>query len=400
MKVLFINSVVGFGSTGKIVYELALLDNVDYFVAYGRKSNNTNLKNVYKTTSFLGNVKSFFETLLFDKHGFTNKRETKKLIEKIKGFSPDIVHLHNLHGYYLDVEVLFEFLKNINTPVVWTLHDCWSLTGYCPHFDYINCNKWIDMCENCPKPFMYPFSIFKQRTKINYLKKIELFNNFNNLTIVTPSKWLENTARQSILKNSKILTITNGIDLNRFYPTKNKSCCFSILFVSNIWTKTKGIDEMIKMIKLLDNDIKINIVGKYINPNPYLKNRCNLIDHTENLNDLVDLYSESNLFVNMTLEETFGLVNVEALACGTPVLTYDTGGSPEIINNKCGLVVDKHNYVKMAETINKLRQHMPFDGEDCVRQSRIFSKEKMLDSYMTLYKALIKDVDSFLNNSF
>lgn len=389
MKVLFINSVLGFGSTGKIVADLAMMDGVEPLVIYGRKENTSNVKEAYKMTGLFGNAISAIETILFDKQGFTNKSETKKLIKVIDGFKPDVVNLHNLHGYYINLEILLNYFKEKRIPVIWTLHDCWTFTGYCPHFDYLGCDKYKSECNKCPMTFTYPFSIFKQNTTKNFNKKKELFKDLENITFVTPSNWLGSKVKESFNKDKKVITLHNGINLNSFKPTQNKNSKFTILFVSSVWTEHKGVDEMIKMIPLLDENIEVIIVGGYLKKDAVFKNRCTLIERTNDVNELVNLYSKSHALINMTLEENLPTVNIEALACGTPVITYNTGGSPEIIDEKTGIVVEKYNYVQMAKTISDLKNNYNFKVEDCLERSKLFDKKNMLNNYKELFEEIV-----------
>lgn len=387
IKVLFINSVYNFGSTGRIVKDLASIKDLDSLVVYGRKDSDD--LNTYKMSSQISTGISMFSTILFNDETLLNKSDTNKLIDKIKEFNPDIVHLHNIHGYYLNYEKLFNYLNKTDIKVVWTLHDCWALTGYCPYFDLVNCDKYKDGCLNCPIGFTYPYSLFKQNISKHYDLKKSLFTSNNNLTIVTPSKWLEDIVKNSYLKDKKVITINNGIDLSRFKPNKEKNKDFTILFVANYWNKTKGLDEIEKIIKEVDKDIKVIVVGS-IKASNYLKERCTLISRTNNIDELIDLYSSSHLLINPTLEENFPTVNIEALACGTPIFTYKTGGSPEIIDDKTGKVINKYDYMSMANLINKESNDYSYKVEDCINRSKLFSKENMLDNYDKLYKTLVE----------
>lgn len=387
IKVCFINSVCGFGSTGRIVEDLASMEGVDGLIIYGRKSSN-NCK-AYKMTSFFGNAVAAINTILFNKNGLSNKRETYKAILKIKEFNPDIIHLHNLHGYYINYEILFKFLKEYNKPVVWTLHDCWPFTGYCPYFDYIGCDRYKIECNNkCPYKFSYPFSLFKQDIKKQYYLKKELFTGLNDLTIVTPSRWLKEKADVSFLKDIKKQVIYNGIDLNIFKPSEEKNKEFTIIFVANVWTKEKGLHDIEKLLSYLDKDINIIIVGA-IKASNVIKNRCMIIQQTKNKQELVNLYSKSHIFVNPTLQEAFGLVNAEALACGTPVVGYKTGAVPEIIDDNSGVIVEAGDVVEMAKTINTLKNNYYFSIENCIARAEMFSKKNMLDEFMNLYEKVM-----------
>ena len=389
MRVLYINSVCGFGSTGRIVVDLARMN--DSLVCYGRKKNYAQDINAVKITSLFGNMIAVLETVFFDKTGFTNTLATRKLIREIKKFNPDIIHIHNMHGYYMNIKILFEYLSKANIPVVMTLHDCFNFTGYCPHYDYIDCHKFQAECEKCPMKYSYPFSIFKQNTTKNYYLKKECFNKFK-FTIVTPSTWLANETRKSFLASQDIRVINNGINLKAFYPSKEKNKQFTITFIASIFTEKKGIKELVKLIPLLSKDIKIVVVGK---SNLNFKEYPNVEYHqqTQNIDELRDIYSKSHLFINLTLEDTFPTVNIEALACGTPVITYNTGGSPEIVDDKTGIVIEKRNIKEVAKIIEREKNDYSFKKEDCIDKAKEYNLVNMCSSYQSLYKELVVQND-------
>ena len=220
-KILFVNTVCGFASTGNLIGELTKMDGYESLVCYGRKHDYLNV-NSYKFANIFNNIVGALETILFDRNLDICTSATKRLIKKIKEYNPDIINIHNLHGYYVNIEMLFDFLKEYNKPVVMTLHDAWTMTGYCPHFDGIGCDKYKTKCKDCKYPFSYPFSIFKQNVECDFERKNKVFNLLNNLTIVTPSNWLADRAKESILKNNRIETIYNGISLSSFTKTKEK----------------------------------------------------------------------------------------------------------------------------------------------------------------------------------
>lgn len=383
-KILFINSVCGFGSTGRLASDLSQMEGFETLVCYGRKKDFANV-NSYRFANFFDNAFGALNTILLGRNIDICTNATQRLIKKIKEFKPDIIHMHNIHGYYLNTEMLFNFFKEYNKPVLWSLHDCWSMTGYCPHFDYIGCDKYKTECKDCPYGFAYPFSIFKQNVTSEFYKKKELFNNFDKLTIVSTSDWTSSIIKQSILKDCKVVKVNNGLILDQFKQTKPKNDKFTVLACSSIWTKEKGIDELNKIIPLLDKDIEVIVVGFQSDK----VNGCKAIKRTNNRKQLIDLYSASHLFINPTLQETFGMVNVEALACGTPVITYKTGGSPETIDEKTGIVIDKKDYKAMANTINSLKNNYYFKAEDCIERSKVFAVENMYEGYRKLYESLL-----------
>lgn len=385
-KILFINTVCGFGSTGKIIEELTKIDNYDYLVCYGRKKDYAKLKS-YKFANLFDNIIGAINTIIFDNNLNICNFATKRLIKRIKEYNPDIINIHNLHGYYVNVEMLLSFLKEYNKPIVLTLHDCWTMTGYCPHFDAIGCEKYKTRCFDCQYRFAYPFSIFKQNVDKDFRKKRVLFNSLNKLVIVTPSIWLSNVVKDSILKENRIEVIYNGIDLKQYKIKKKKNKKFTVLAVANVWTEEKGINELNKIIPLLSNDIEVIVIGK----NSKKVKNVKSINRTNNLSELIDYYSSSHLFINPTLQETFGLVNVEANACGVPVITYSSGGSPETINNDSGIIIERYNYQKFADTVNKIKNNYYFNEEKIIKSAKRFSKDNMREQYKRLFDCLVKN---------
>ena len=383
-KVLYINSVCGFGSTGRIVADLTKTDDYESLVCFGRKKDFANV-NSFQFANFFDNAIGAIRTILFDSNLNICTNATRRLIKRIKEYNPDIIHLHNIHGYYVNVEMLLSFLKEYGKPVVWTLHDCWAFTGYCSDAYYVNCEKYQKECKNCDHWFAYPFSIFKQNVTKDFHKKKKLFKDFDNLTIVTPSRWLGGICNLSFLRNKKIVTVNNGIDLNDFKPSKEKNKKFTVLAVASFWTKDKGSEDLNKLVKLLDKDIEVVVVGNGSDKIEGVKS----ISHTNNKAELVDLYSSAHVLINPTLDDNSPSVNIESIACGTPVITYRTGGSPEIIDGKTGVVVDKGNYRAMAEVINSLYKNYYFKSEDCVERSKRYSKEVMKKEYQKLYESLL-----------
>lgn len=384
-KILFINSVCGFGSTGNIVVDLSNLKEYDSLICFGRKKDYCGTRS-YKFANIIDNVCGAIRTILFDNNLNICSVATKRLINKIKEFNPDIIHLHNLHGYYVNVEMLFKFLKEYKKPVVWTLHDCWSMTGYCPHFDYIHCDKYKTKCIACPYGFAYPFSLLKQNVEKDFEKKKELFNSLDNLTIVTPSEWLKKIVKESFITNAKIQVINNGIEIKQLDTKKNDK--FTVLAVANYWTKEKGKDELKKIIPLLDKDIQVTIIGDLKDNDPIFK-KCNLIKRTDNRDQLYKEYARAHVLINPTMQEAFGLVTAESMSCGTPVIAYDTGACSELIDNNSGLIIKKYDYKEFANVINQLKNNYFFDREIIKDKAKKFSKTFMNEEYKMVYDALI-----------
>lgn len=400
MKILQINSVCGIGSTGRIatdIHRVLIAEGHESHIAFGRDipSNCENSIRIGKKTD---NYNHVILTRIFDRHGFGSKRATQHFIEVVAKINPDIIHLHNIHGYYINIELLFEYLKEANKPVVWTLHDCWAFTGHCSHFDYIGCDKWKIGCYGCPQKKSYPSSILMDNSKDNFIKKKELFTGVNNLTIVTPSKWLAGLVRESFLNQYPIKVINNGIDLDVFKPTKsnfrqkyNLENKFIILGVANIWGRNKGYDYLIELSKKLYKDEIIVMVGVTDKQKNELPDNIVGITRTNSTKELAEIYSSSDVFINPTLSDTFPTTNLESLACGTPVITFNTGGSIETIDDKTGIVIEKEDYEGLYKAIKKIK----FKGKDnyaeeCIMRARkLYNKNHRFSDYVNLYKEVI-----------
>lgn len=341
MKVLMINSVCGIGSTGRICTDIAdeLTENGhECKIAFGRKAAPERYqKYAYRITSDGGVKINALKARLFDNEGFNAAGATKKLISFIEEYNPDVIHLHNLHGYYLNVEVLFDYLKKADKKVVWTLHDCWAFTGHCAYFDYPECDKWRENCGNCGRLNDYPKAII-DRSERNLAKKKEIFGGVKNLTVVTPSKWLAELAKQSFLGEYLIEVINNGIDTAVFRPTESNfkeknglSGKKIILGVANIWDARKGLGDFISLSKKISDDYRIVLVGLDEKQLGMLPENILGITRTSSAKELAEIYTAADVLFNPTYEDNYPTVNLEAQACGTPVVTYDTGGSGESV---------------------------------------------------------------------
>lgn len=399
MRVLQINSVYGSGSTGRItadIHSMLLNEGSDSYVAYGRGSSNDH--GTIKIGKKIDSIVHGLMTRVFDNHGLASKKATDSFIRKIKDLDFQIVHLHNIHGYYINIESLFQYLKSLDVPIVWTLHDCWSFTGHCTYFDYMNCNKWETKCYDCPQKAAYPSSVLIDRSKKNFLLKKELFNGLKNLTIVTPSIWLSNLVKKSFLKNYPVKVINNGVDTDIFKPNENTfrqkyalGKKFIILGVASVWEPRKGFKYFIELSHKISTDEVIVLVGlnnELINDLP-----CNIIgiSKTENINQLAEIYSGANVFFNPTLEDNFPTTNLEALACGTPVITFNTGGSVESVNEDCGFIIEKGNIEDVLSCINivKKKDEKHYTNICRARALQLFEKKERYSEYLTLYKELI-----------
>lgn len=392
MKVIQVNSVYGFGSTGSIVanlHENYMKKGIESYVVFSRKDTKQfTLDHVERYYSTLGLLNHVGRALLLDKHGLYSDNNTKKIIEFIDNISPDIVHLHNIHGFYLNYEILFAYLREKRVKVVWTLHDCWSFTGYCSHFEFNNCYEWKNGCSNCKFRNVYPYRILSNSVD-NYRRKKLAYMNLD-LQLITPSQWLKIQIHESILSDFSCEVINNGIKLNHYIMEKSKGKLFTILAVSNIWSKQKGLNEYIEIAKNLKDDQKLIIVG-------LSKSQMKLFDDRVTKYGRVDksvlnsLYKESNIFLNLTLEDTFPTVNIEALSFGCPIVTYNTGGSVEAVTNDTGIIVEKYDHKAILNVIEKLQKNeIELSSSACVERSKIFSLDNMVNNYIDVYNKLIK----------
>ena len=343
MKVLMINSVCGIRSTGRICTDIAEeleKQGHDVKIAYGRE---TVPEKYQKYAVRIGtdlDVKLHgIKTRLFDRHGFGSKRATKKFIKWVEEYDPDVIHLHNLHGYYINIKILFDYLKKANKKVVWTLHDCWAFTGHCTHFSLASCEKWKTECKCCPNKKEYPRSNLLDNSKKNYVCKKSLFTGIKNMMLVTPSEWLKDLVKQSFLSDYEVKCIHNGIDLNAFRPTESDFKKRNdledkkvVLAVSSVWNERKGFYDVIKLSEQLTSDYKVVMVGLDDAQKNSLPPNIIGITRTNSTTELAEIYSAADVFVNLTYEDNYPTVNLEALACGTPVITYKTGGSVESVD--------------------------------------------------------------------
>ncbi|CEK32856.1 glycosyltransferase [Paraclostridium sordellii] len=397
MKVLQINSVCGVGSTGRIatdLYKVLEEQGHECKIAYGRGTAPEGIDSI-KIGSNFDNYMHVFKTRVFDKHGFGSVNATKKFIDKVKKYDPDIIHLHNIHGYYINIEILFDYLEQANKPVVWTLHDCWAFTGHCSHFDYIGCNKWKTGCYDCNQKEEYPSSKVIDNSTLNYEKKKKLFTSIKNMTIVTPSKWLANLVKKSFLNKYKVKVINNGVDLDVFKPTKsnfrenyNLNDKFIILGVASTWSKRKGLDYFIKLEAVLGKEYKIILVGLNDKQIKELPKNIISINKTNNTKELAEIYTTADVFINPTLEDNFPTTNLEAIACGTPIITFDTGGSRETLNDGCGIVIEKGCIKSLKSNIDYLYLNKDKNTEiNMFHESREnYSKIKMFKQYINMYR--------------
>lgn len=414
LRLLQISSCIS-GSTGSIAQQIgkcALQNGWDSWIAYSaREPRQFSESHLIPIGSLYESQLHAIETRLFDRHGLGSRLATKKLINQIEQIQPSLIHLHNIHGYYLNYRILFEYLKTSNIPVVWTLHDCWAFTGHCVHFTDVQCFKWrndsSEHCSNCPKKVSYPASLLFDRSEKNYAMKRKLFSDLNNLTIIPVSKWLANVTAQSFLGKYPIKVIQNGINTEVFYPRSATSvqCVrdkyalnnkFVILGVAKGWSKDVGLHHFYRLRSLLNENFAIVLVGLTKRQIAELPNGIIGITHTSNANELAELYTAADLFFNGSIQETFGLVTAESMACGTKVLVFNSTACAEFVNEKTGYVLPVGGLDDFVPELYKIATKTNNRGiinEDCVNYVRThLDKNKKYQEYVNLYNTLVESL--------
>lgn len=395
-KLLQINVTANWGSTGKIAEQIGLCAQKhgwESYIAYGRMMNPSK-NELVKIGNAFDVYEHYVEGRFLDNEGLASRRATKRLLRRIDEIKPDIVHLHNIHDHYLNYPMLFRYLADKKIPVVWTQHDQWATTGHCC-YNLVGCDSWKDECHDCPLSKWYSLD----RSQRNFRLKKQLLADIPSLTIIPVSEWLGNNIRQSHLKDRDIKVIHNGIDINTFSPqptnaherhdiSKRKKI---ILGVATLWDARKGLNDFYMLAKRLPAaDYAIVIVGQRTEDIKHIENGCQMvfIDRTQNALELAQLYSSASVFVNPTYQDNYPTTNLEAIACGTPVITYKTGGSPEAVDENTGLVVEQGDIDGLVSAIERLSNG---DYKDACRKraEAEFDNSKCFNPYILLYNKLL-----------
>ncbi len=393
MRIVQINATCGIGSTGKICVGISELLNAQDIENYILCSKTDGYAQGIAVSSDRYVKMQALRSRLLGNYGFNSIAATKRLIHELDRLQPDLVHLHNIHGHDCNLDMLFTYFKETKTKLVWTFHDCWAFTGYCTYFDMAACDKWQTTCADCPQVRRFSW-LFDKSTAL-YQKKKKLFAGLD-LTIVTPSDWLASLVKQSFLKDYPVKVIHNGIDLNVFKPCASDfrqvhgiADQHLLLGVAFGWEKRKGLDVFEELANRLPEEYRIVLVGTDEAVDKRLNDRILSIHRTQNQQELAQLYATADLLVNPTMEENYPTVNMEAVACGTPVLTFDTGGSREMLDDTCGAAVKRGDVDAMEKEIVRICTAKPFTEQACVRKSREYDQTQRFAEYVTLYQRLI-----------
>lgn len=402
-KIFHISGSINYGSPGHIVEQLGLLaqkNGYECIVAHSTRNMNPSQLSHYAMTTKWQEMVHAAGAKFLDLHGLLSTRETKALVQRIKEYKPDIIHLHNIHGYFCNYKVLFEYLDTIDNPVVWTMHDCWPFTGRCFHFVGVDCYKWQTGCYDCKAEPGYTVSKYCDRSKSSYELKKRLFSSVKNMTMVPVSDWQAAFLKDSFLKNCKVQTIHNGIDLEKFKPMDGSRIRqkygitdkYLLLGVAAQWSRRKGFDDILSLRNKLSDKYTLVLIGLSQEQIKSLPSGIIGITRTESQQELAEYYSMADCFVNLTYQDTFPTVNLESLACGTPVITYRTGGSPEAVDENTGAVVEQGNLDEMCNKILEFKNtgFKQLHSSACrKRAEECFDKDKCFEKYVELYGNLL-----------
>lgn len=399
MKLLQINSTLNWGSTGRIAEEIGqtvIAKGWKSYIAYGRYCNESASQPIR-----IGEDKDVYnhvlQSRLFDNHGLASQDVTRHFVKQIKELDPDIIHIHNVHGYYLNYRILFDFLLKADIPVVWTLHDCWAFTGHCVYYSFAGCQRWRTLCHDCPQKKEYPSSWLIDSSEQNYRDKLHSFTSLKNLVLVPVSEWLADEVRQSFLKNYPIRVIHNGIDTDVFTPMHvNKSKLglddkFVVLGVASVWSPRKGLADFIKLRKKLSDNYLIVLIGLNEKQIKSLPKGILGIRRTNSVQELAMYYSVADVYVNTSVEETFGLTTTEALSCGTPTIVYNATACPETVTTETGFVVEQGDLVDMVNKIDWIKQQGKAVYTEVCRNRAVelYDKKNRYSEYLKLYEELL-----------
>lgn len=397
MKILHINSVCGVTGTGRIVTDLcqeAEAKGYHSIAAYGelKFQNQGNCIDTIQIGSRWDCYVHGMATRLFDLQGFASVNSTNNFLKKIDQYQPDVLHLHNLHGYYINIKLLFNYIKEKKVKTVWTLHDCWPITGHCVHFVNVSCEKWKTQCYSCPLTKDYPASYLIDNSRKNYQRKKKIFQGVENMTILVPSKWMAEKVKESFLNNYKLKVIYNGIDIERYHPVKSDfrkrykiDDKIVVLGVANVWSERKGLKTFIELANLLNESYRIVLIG--LNKEQIQGLPINIIgiERTDTVEELVKAYTAADVFVTPSTEETFGLTVAESIACGTWPIVYEGTACAEVVEHSIGEIVPRN----VAEIQKAIIKYTTGKRDEHIEQyAQFFSKERFAQEVLEIYQGV------------
>lgn len=405
LKLLQINVAANWGSHGRIAEEIgleAMAQGWESYIAYGRYANPSK-SHIVKIGDLFDHCLHGAQSLLLDRHGLASCGPTKKLIREIEQIKPDLIHLHNIHGFYLNYPILFRYLSTVDIPVVWTLHDCWAFTGHCAWPIHGHCDRFQEQCCHCPLQSKgYPKSFLLDRSRSNFKLKKRYFRSLQDLHLVTVSRWLEQQVRLSFMQDMDIRSIYNGLDTEVFRPSGTPPTSVTdghplVLGVCNAWYDWKGLDDMAVLRELLPDDYEVMVVGVNEDQMHRLPEGITCIRRTDSVSQLAEIYSQADVFVNPSKVESFGMTTAEALSCGTPSIVYDTSACPEVVDNLTGRVVPLGDVNALAKAVMEI---CSLPGREAMRQAcreraiRLFNRQDRYKEYLQLYNEVLQNHQS------
>jgi len=401
MRIFQLNTVCGIKSTGRIAAEIGKLVEADG--GQCRIGCGANFvpgwaeHMAYKTLSVPKRRLYSLITRYFDADSCFNFFGTWKLTREMEKFQPDVVHLHNIHGGYLHAGVLFRYLKKKNIPVVWTLHDCWPFTGHCAYFDYSGCERWKTACHDCPQQRSYPVCLGLDGSRRNHKRKRRQFTSLKNLTMVVPCQWMRQPLGESYMHKYPVRTIYNGVDLNSFRPVESDlrkryglENAKLVLAVAADWDERKGLRYLLQAAEKLGDGSRFVVIGLSRAQVEALPEGIIGIEHTASVEELAQWYTAADCLLNPSMEDNMPMVNLEALACGTPIATFRTGGCPEAVDENTGIVVEKADVDGLCEAIRQLCPKTEERKAACLKRAQLFDSRRTFENYLNLYKELCR----------
>lgn len=398
-KLLQINPVIKENtSTGKIMRtlgELAQAAGWESYVAYSRARDGVppHSSRLVPVGNKADLLLHWVATRLFDAHGLASRLATRRFVARLRELNPDVIHIHNIHGYFLNYKILSRALAQMGKPVVWTVHDCWLYTGHCYHYASAGCERWKTGCHHCPQKKAFPASRLLDRSRRNWEDKKKAFCSIPGLTLVTVSRWMKGEIARSFLGGVRCEVIHNGIDLDTFRPSPSAETALAYgtyyLAVASIWLPEKGLQDLEKLSSVLDADERLVVVGKRPSGHRFPRNVV-CLERTADAAALAALYTEAVALVNPTWQDNYPTVNMEAIACGTPVVSYRTGGSPESITQQTGRVVEQGDVEGLAEALHAIRKQGKTHYTEACRSYALahFRAQDRFNDYIQLYESL------------
>ncbi len=408
MRLLQINPVMrGNTSTGRIMREIgevAMAAGWESYIAYSGGRDGEKIPSSSVKIPVGGKLSVAWHglvTRMADRHGLASNIATRRFIRRVEELKPDIIHIHNVHGYFLNYRIFFDWLSRSGIPVVWTIHDCWLYTGHCYYYSFVRCDRWLSGCGDCSQKSKFPKSWFIDASGKNYITKKEAFTKMpkDKLTFIPVSDWIRGEMSRSFLKDFDYQVIHNGVDTDVFKPSDTEEVIRKyglegkkiILGLASIWSGEKGLGDFLKMSEMLAEDEIIVLVGLKPEQMKGLPDNIKGIAKTENVAQLAQLYSAATAFVNPTWQDNYPTVNLEAIACGTPVVTYRTGGSIEAVTPETGIIIEQGDVSGLLEAVRKIAEKGKENYSQACRSyaKANFRKEDRYADYLKLYQKLL-----------